>query len=140
MNNLRALLEDVLERDVPGSFVGAYRMAWAGLQGPLPYAVWQRKEMKDTRPVELPQQCRSARAMPSLLAPHSAAECGVWRGGASIFAKAVLTAYGSQRDVHLVDSFQGLPPPTTANDFDVRGAACACGLWPACGCCMSQLC
>lgn len=66
MNNLRTLLEDVLARNVPGSFV----------------------------------------------------ECGVWRGGASIFAKAVLTAHGAQRDVHLVDSFQGLPPPTTGNDHD----------------------
>jgi hypothetical protein len=66
MNNLRALLEDALDRDVPGAFV----------------------------------------------------ECGVWRGGASIFAKAILTAYGAQRDVHLVDSFQGLPPPTTGNDHD----------------------
>lgn len=48
----------------------------------------------------------------------------MWRGGASIFAKAVLTAHGAQRDVHLVDSFQGLPPPTTGNDHDVRDAAC----------------
>ncbi|PRW61401.1 macrocin O-methyltransferase [Chlorella sorokiniana] len=43
-------------------------------------------------------------------------ECGVWRGGASIFAKAVFTAHGAARDVHLVDSFQGLPPNTTTED------------------------
>ncbi|KAL4437228.1 hypothetical protein ABPG75_004367 [Micractinium tetrahymenae] len=48
--------------------------------------------------------------------PGSFVECGVWRGGASIFAKAVLSAYGSDREVHLVDSFQGLPPNTTAED------------------------
>ncbi|KAI7846341.1 hypothetical protein COHA_000178 [Chlorella ohadii] len=64
MDNLRALMEDVLAKGVPGSFV----------------------------------------------------ECGVWRGGASIFAKAVLDAHGAERDVHLVDSFQGLPPNTTAED------------------------
>ena len=45
------------------------------------------------------------------------AECGVWRGGASIFAKAVLAAHGEAgRGVHLVDSFAGLPPNTTSSD------------------------
>ncbi|KAL4439414.1 hypothetical protein ABPG77_008743 [Micractinium sp. CCAP 211/92] len=48
--------------------------------------------------------------------PGSFVECGVWRGGASVFAKAVLSAHGSDREVHLVDSFQGLPPNTTAQD------------------------
>lgn len=48
--------------------------------------------------------------------PGAFVECGVWRGGASVFAKAVLTAYGSDREVHLVDSFQGLPPNTTSQD------------------------
>lgn len=57
--------------------------------------------------------------------PRSHAECGVWRGGASLFAKAVLTAHGAQRDVHLVDSFQGLPPNTTAQDQQVAGRRAA---------------
>ena len=48
--------------------------------------------------------------------PGSFVECGVWRGGASIFAKAVLAAHGSDREVHLVDSFDGLPPNTTTRD------------------------
>ena len=52
--------------------------------------------------------------------PGSIAECGVWRGGASLFAKAVLAAHGAQREVHLVDSFQGLPPNTTAQDQQAR--------------------
>ena len=38
-------------------------------------------------------------------------ECGVWRGGMSIFAKAALEAYSMQRAVYLCDSFQGLPSP-----------------------------
>lgn len=39
-------------------------------------------------------------------------ETGVWRGGASIFMRAVLKAYGdTSRLVWLVDSFQGLPKP-----------------------------
>jgi O-methyltransferase len=39
-------------------------------------------------------------------------ETGVWRGGASIFMRAVLKAYGdAQRTVWVADSFQGLPKP-----------------------------
>jgi len=39
-------------------------------------------------------------------------ETGVWRGGASIFMRAVLKARGvDDRTVWLADSFQGLPPP-----------------------------
>lgn len=39
-------------------------------------------------------------------------ETGVWRGGAGIFMRAVLKAYGvTDRNVWLADSFQGLPPP-----------------------------
>ena len=39
-------------------------------------------------------------------------ECGVWRGGASIFARGVLDAYGEfDRKVWLADSFRGLPEP-----------------------------
>ena len=39
-------------------------------------------------------------------------ETGVWRGGASVFAKAVLTALepGSTRMSYVCDSFSGLPP------------------------------
>jgi O-methyltransferase len=39
-------------------------------------------------------------------------ETGVWRGGASIFMRAVLAAYGDRvRTVWVADSFQGLPKP-----------------------------
>jgi O-methyltransferase len=39
-------------------------------------------------------------------------ETGVWRGGATIFMRAVLKAYGvSDRVVWVADSFQGLPKP-----------------------------
>lgn len=44
--------------------------------------------------------------------PGDIVETGVWRGGASIMAKAVIEAYGDkQRRVYLADSFEGLPPP-----------------------------
>ena len=39
-------------------------------------------------------------------------EAGVWRGGASILARATLDTLGAdERTVWLADSFQGLPPP-----------------------------
>jgi len=41
--------------------------------------------------------------------PGDVAELGVWRGGASLFAKAVLDAYGqSMRRIHLFDVFDSL--------------------------------
>jgi O-methyltransferase len=47
--------------------------------------------------------------------PGDLIETGVWRGGASIFMRAVLKAYGdTQRTVWLADSFQGLPKPNPA--------------------------
>jgi hypothetical protein len=49
--------------------------------------------------------------------PGDIVETGVWRGGASILAKAVLTAYGCKdKKIILCDSFAGLPPPD-ANQY-----------------------
>lgn len=46
--------------------------------------------------------------------PGDLVEAGAWRGGASIFMRAVLRAYGDQtRRVWVADSFQGLPRPDT---------------------------
>ncbi len=42
-------------------------------------------------------------------------ETGVWRGGACIFMRAVLAAYGvADRKVFVADSFEGLPRPDAA--------------------------
>jgi O-methyltransferase len=38
-------------------------------------------------------------------------ECGVWRGGATIFMRGVLKAYNSPKKVFVADSFDGLPEP-----------------------------
>jgi hypothetical protein len=44
--------------------------------------------------------------------PGDLIETGVWRGGACIFMRAILKAYGAtDRKVWVADSFQGLPPP-----------------------------
>lgn len=53
--------------------------------------------------------------MESVLAeniPGDFMECGVWRGGATIFMRGVLAAHGvTDRQVIMADSFQGLPSP-----------------------------
>lgn len=48
--------------------------------------------------------------------PGDLIECGVWRGGATIFMRAALDAFGNtDKLVWVADSFQGLPRPDTAN-------------------------
>jgi len=45
--------------------------------------------------------------------PGDILEAGVWRGGASILARAVLAAHGvTDRRIIVADSFEGLPPPS----------------------------
>ena len=44
--------------------------------------------------------------------PGDVIETGVWRGGACIYMRAILRAYGvTGRRVFVADSFEGLPPP-----------------------------
>jgi SAM-dependent methyltransferase len=44
--------------------------------------------------------------------PGDLIETGVWRGGACIYMRAILRAYGvTDRTVYVADSFEGLPPP-----------------------------
>ena len=48
--------------------------------------------------------------------PGDLIETGVWRGGACIFMRALLKAFGdTQRKVWLADSFMGLPKPDSEN-------------------------
>ena len=43
--------------------------------------------------------------------PGDFIEAGTWRGGAAIFLRAILKAYGIEnRSVYVADSFEGLPP------------------------------
>ncbi len=49
--------------------------------------------------------------------PGDFIETGVWRGGATIFMRALLKLYDiTNRKVWVADSFEGLPPPKDAND------------------------
>jgi O-methyltransferase len=53
--------------------------------------------------------------------PGDLIETGVWRGGATIYMRAILKAYGvTNKTVWLADSFRGLPPPVDTQDgFDL---------------------
>lgn len=47
--------------------------------------------------------------------PGDFIEAGAWRGGATIFMRAILKAHGARdRKVWVADSFEGLPPPDPA--------------------------
>ena len=49
--------------------------------------------------------------------PGDLVECGVWRGGAAILMRAVLSAYEDEtRCVWLADSFEGVPLPDPAGE------------------------
>jgi O-methyltransferase len=53
--------------------------------------------------------------------PGDLIETGVWRGGASIFMRAVLAAYGDRsRTVWVADSFRGLPKPSGKYEADAN--------------------
>ncbi len=53
--------------------------------------------------------------------PGDYVECGVWRGGSSMFARAALDLYGGQdRTVWLADSFAGMPARKEADMVDVN--------------------
>ena len=57
--------------------------------------------------------------------PGDLIETGVWRGGACIFMRAMLKAYGEHdRTVWVADSFRGLPPPEDGRQEDAED-----GLW-----------
>lgn len=53
--------------------------------------------------------------------PGDLLEAGVWRGGASIYMRAALEAYGDdRRAVWLADSFRGLPKPRPQHAADAQ--------------------
>jgi O-methyltransferase len=50
--------------------------------------------------------------------PGDVAECGVWRGGSmQAVARTLIAAGDTSRDLHLFDTYEGMPPPT---DRDLR--------------------
>ncbi len=61
--------------------------------------------------------------------PGDVIECGAWRGGVTIFMRAVLRAYGdTEKSVWVADSFEGLPRPRSGRDFGLRRGEMAVSL------------
>lgn len=55
--------------------------------------------------------------------PGDLIETGVWRGGATIFMRGILKAYGvTDRKVWVADSFAGVPPPDPRFEEDRKSA------------------
>lgn len=50
--------------------------------------------------------------------PGAFVEAGVWRGGASIWARAIMDAFEIKEPVYVCDSFEGLPRPQFKEDED----------------------
>jgi O-methyltransferase len=64
--------------------------------------------------------------------PGDLIECGVWRGGAAVFMRAILAAHGvKDRAVWVADSFAGLPPPDEARYPQDKGDTHHANWWLA---------
>ncbi|MCU1350990.1 MAG: putative O-methyltransferase [Acidimicrobiales bacterium] len=72
---------------------------------------WQAESMIGTIRMDNLHDC--VRTALSDGVPGDLMETGVWRGGAVIFMRGCLRAYGDEtRKVWVADSFEGLPPPS----------------------------
>lgn len=57
--------------------------------------------------------------------PGDIVECGVWRGGSMVLvARALIEAGDTHRNLYLLDTFTGMPPPG-AEDLDAAGTPAA---------------
>jgi O-methyltransferase len=54
-------------------------------------------------------------------------ECGVWRGGSMMAVAKTLLELGARRELHLFDTFDGMPPPADV-DRDLSGSPAALAL------------
>jgi O-methyltransferase len=60
--------------------------------------------------------CHAVRYIERSNIPGDIVECGVWRGGSMMAAALTLLAEGrSSRTLHLFDTFEGMPPPTSVD-------------------------
>jgi len=60
--------------------------------------------------------CNAVRYIVRSNIPGDIVECGVWRGGSMMAAALTLLAEGdSSRNLHLFDTFKGMPPPTVVD-------------------------
>lgn len=113
--NIAGLYLDMVKRCVTDSVYGDAMLQEIGVIRSLPY-------MAHTM-IGLPRLDNLQWCVESVLAdkvPGDLIETGVWRGGACIFMRAILAAYGvHDRTVWVADSFEGFPEPDPAVPDDV---------------------
>lgn len=89
------------------------RIGWANMDG-LHRADFSRTMLGEKRLNNI-EQC--IRDVVEKGVPGDLIECGVWRGGCTIFMKGLLNSLGDEtRKVWVADSFCGLPKPTHEED------------------------
>ena len=67
-----------------------------------------------TSPTKLAALVEATRYVVRSQIPGAIIECGVWRGGSMQAAALTLLSLGdTDRELHLFDTFQGMPPPTS---------------------------
>ena len=67
-----------------------------------------------TSPSKIAALIEATRYVSRARVPGAVVECGVWRGGSMQAVALTLLALGdSDRELHLFDTFEGMPPPTT---------------------------
>lgn len=67
-----------------------------------------------TSPSKIGALIEATRYVTRARVPGAIVECGVWRGGSMEAVALTLLALGdSDRELHLFDTFEGMPPPTT---------------------------
>lgn len=90
------------------------RIGWANMDG-LHRADYSRTMLGEKR---LDNVERCIREVVANNIPGDLIECGVWRGGCTIFMKGLLESLGdTRRKVWVADSFRGLPKPTEVEDL-----------------------
>jgi O-methyltransferase len=67
-----------------------------------------------TTPAKIAALVEATRYVVRTKVPGAIVECGVWRGGSMQAVAMTLCALGdTDRELHLFDTFEGMPPPTT---------------------------
>jgi O-methyltransferase len=88
-------------------------------RGPTPFDEEARETIRSVKPrtMTAPEKLYglilATRYVVDHAIPGSIVECGVWRGGSMQAVARTLLARGvTDRDLHLFDTFEGMPPPT----------------------------
>lgn len=76
-----------------------------------------------TTPLKLSALIEATRYVVCHHVPGDVVECGVWRGGSmQAVALTLLSGGDTSRELHLFDTFEGMPPPTEEDARTVDGA------------------